>query len=192
MGIFYDPTKPAANDKPSNDQSPMQMNFASIKTLIDVDHVDFDNALYGEHNQVTFAANKIPAIPTTPPVLFTNNVAGLAQLFYYTGDTPNGSPQYTTTALTPTTSSGSTMALGGIIIKWGKFTDISGSTVPLTYSMAASPISAFPNATLVVIPTVSNTNLTAGIKDGSFTASGFTLLKSNSAPATIFFIALGY
>jgi len=49
MGISYDPTKPAANDKPTNDQAPMQTNFASIQTLIDVDHVDFANGNYGMH-----------------------------------------------------------------------------------------------------------------------------------------------
>src|SRR5450631_2187971 len=105
MGITYDPTKPAANDRPTNDQLPMQTNFASIKTLIDVDHVDFSNAQYGQHKQITFAtiAPPNPPIPTvSPPQLFTNTQDGagnnlpgsLAELFFYSGTVAQSKDQY--------------------------------------------------------------------------------------------------
>jgi hypothetical protein len=181
MGIFYDPTKPAANDKPANDQSPMQMNFASIKTLIDVDHVDFNNAQYGQHNQVTFAANNVPTVPTTPPVLFTNNVLGLAQLFYYTGDVPNGAQQYVSGA------NGSTMAFGGIIIKWGLQMNAANNTT-------VNFVSDFPNDCFAVTVSgglATGTQPTININTASEGPSGFTLKITGTTPVNVFYIAIG-
>lgn len=186
MGIPYDPTKPAMNDKPTNDQPTMQSNFSSIKTLIDIDHVDFSSASYGQHLQVTFGSNNIPGIfPTSPPILFTNNDAGsVPQLFYYAGQSGTSATQYYT--------SGSTMALGGIILKWGTAT-VSGGPTAVDFS------SAFPNACQAVVATAVNsgTNANNYVYVSNFTTMGFNATgvlrtATNQATSTPFYyIAIG-
>ena len=125
MGITYDPTKPAANDKPSNDQGPMQTNFSSIKTLIDVDHVDFGNGNYGMHQWVQFPTPFAVGNGGTVPVprMFTNIVdsagnalpGSLAQFFLYNGGTASQSGNQNNV----TSTNGSVMLPMGIILKWG-------------------------------------------------------------------------
>lgn len=56
MPFIYDETIPAANNNPSSDQPVMQANALAITQLIAVDHVTFNSADSGKHEQVTFAA----------------------------------------------------------------------------------------------------------------------------------------
>jgi hypothetical protein len=194
MGIAYDPTKPAANDKPANDQPIMQTNFASIKTLIDVDHVDFSNAQYGQHNQVTFATISPPNPPTppvTPPQLFTNTQdgagnnlpAGLAQLFFYSGDASHSKNQYTSS------NNGSVILTGGIILKWGTASGVTnGSTVNF--------VSAFPNNCFGVQVTLNIASSLVGIGINGFNQTDFTFrsIQFNGSAASgvpITYVAIG-
>lgn len=188
MTFPIDTTVPAANNYPGDDQQPMQTNFSNINQYVQVDHTNPAATGAGQHKQVTFNSNNVPAVPTAPPVLFTNNDAtSTPQLFWYSGSTTKTSNQYAINS-----SSGSGYALGGLIIKCGKFTAVSGSSVTLNYSGADNPLNPFPNNTLSVVVSVSNSSVTAGVADGSLNASSFRILKSNSSPATIFFIAIGY
>lgn len=176
MGIPYNPSIPATNDDPADDQPLMQANFSSINTLINVDHVGFSNAQYGQHNQVTFAANNVPTTPTTPPVLFTNTVGGAPQLFFYSGSTFN---QYTSAA------NGSTYLLGGTIIKWGGTGVISGSGNVITFA------TAFPNnCFMVTLTLVDPGNPTVQYNVQSKSNSNFTCATS-SANKSFYYIAMG-
>lgn len=185
MGIFYDPTKPAANDKPANDQPIMQQNFASLKTLIDVDHVDFDSKYYGEHNQVTFGSDNVPSLPTpndasgnAQGILFTNTTSGSSkvnQLFYYAGTASQSANQYVISG------TGSVMLFGGIIIKWGVVTV---TTNPQTISF--SP--AFPNNcfSVVVTPTSGLTSYSCVVVDNT----SFKIMNS-FRPLNYNYLAIG-
>lgn len=161
---------PAANNNPSVDQNPMLENFTAINQIIAVDHISFNANNGGQHTAIHFNqdASYVPTVPTSPPTLFTNTVAGLAQLFYYSGDAAHSSSQYTAA------SSGSTFLLGGIIIKWGSFTH-SGITQTVSFS------SAFPNNAFSVI--------TSGLNVNSISSSGVTV--SGSSTGTFYYIAIG-
>lgn len=113
MTFTYNSTLPNPPDDPADDVSGMQVNTLSIAQLVAIDHVGFNNADGGQHLQVTFNSNNVPSTPVSPPVLFTNTVNSLPQLFYYSGGSSKSSTQYVQA------DPGSTFLLGGIIIKWG-------------------------------------------------------------------------
>src|SRR5260221_6494185 len=89
MSFTYTLGIPNANDDPSVDQPNMQTNNDSINTIINIDHVAFNNTDGGKHKQVTFDGNHIAAAPaaTNSSVIFTK--AGTAdtghpQVFWQT------------------------------------------------------------------------------------------------------------
>lgn len=74
MPFIYDETIPAANNNPSSDQPVMQANALAITQLIAVDHVTFNSADSGKHEQVTFVDKNTPGAQTDPQsVLYTAN-----------------------------------------------------------------------------------------------------------------------
>jgi hypothetical protein len=95
MTFSYNGAIPNPPNDPAADVGTMQQNATSIGNIIAVDHVGFNTAGGGQHKQVTFNANSVPAVfPVTPPVLFTNTVAGLPQLLFYSGAAASSSSQY--------------------------------------------------------------------------------------------------
>lgn len=187
MGIPYTPSIPATNDDPADDQPLMQQNFASINTLINVDHVGFADASYGEHNQVTFATTNVPTIPTSPPVLFTNiqdgngnNLPGapaLEQLFFYSGTNLKGSTQYASVA------TGSVLLFGGIVMKWGMGALIGAQT---------NFVNSFPNSCFVVLITGTSTLYTGGFVSTAVGPTGFTAQRTSGSGNTgFYYIAIG-
>lgn len=150
MSTFsYNTGVPAANNNPSVDQPDMQTNTASINSLLAIDHVPFNTAGGGRHNQVTFNANNPATLPATPPVLFVNNQdgngnnlpAGLAQLFYYTGTNAQSQLQYTNLDR----DYGSVLLPGGVILKFGLKGGVSPSGLIVTFPQA------FPNNCFLAI-----------------------------------------
>lgn len=185
MGISYNPSIPATNDDPADDQPLMQANFASINTLINVDHVGFSNAKYGQHNQVTFATSNPPSVPTTPPVLFTNIVDGagnmlpgsLAELFFYSGANTKGQNQYVSTA------NGSVLLLGGIVLKWGS-AGLIGS--PLSFPVP------FPTACFAVLITGTSTLYAGGFVVTAANQTTFTVQRTSGVGNTgYYYLAIG-
>ena len=85
MTFSYNSGIPAAANNPSNDQPLMLINTASIAGIIAVDHVGFEAAGGGQHQQVNFN-NKVPQGVQADPgsVLFTANgtAQSIAQLQY--------------------------------------------------------------------------------------------------------------
>jgi hypothetical protein len=192
--IPYNLGIPASNHNPSVDQPDMLENNDNISALIAVDHVTFNSgagATSGHHLQVTFDSNNPPAVPTAPPVLFTNTVAGLPQLFYYSGDIGQSINQYVVDTASGGTT-GSSFMLGGLILKCGRFTGVTGVSTVLAYPNADTPMSPFPHATLCVLVTAGTPTVGVGVLPGGSNANQFTLQKTSSAATTIFFIAIGY
>jgi hypothetical protein len=195
MGISYDPTKPAANDKPANDQGPIQTNFASIKTLIDIDHVDFSNAYYGQHNQVTFGADNVPSLPTgndaagnARGILFTNTTSGpsnVNQLFYYAGTASQSSNQYYRSTGVGQVES-STFALGGIIIKFG--TIVSATTGTINFNVAFPVACLFCSVCYAGSSSLPSNLVAASVNNNI--KFNFTTNSSGGVPIT--YIAIGY
>jgi hypothetical protein len=184
----YTPTIPAQNNDPADDQPLMLANFGAISTLVDVDHVGFNTTGYGTHEQVTFAANNVPSLPTpivggnSQGILFTNKVGAgtVNELFYYAGTTAQSANQYLSAA------NGSTMTLGGIIIKWG-FASITNAS----QTFASLGIQPFPNSAYVMTLTSTDSALGSPLKVTALSASAFTVTRSGSGATGYYFIAIG-
>lgn len=209
MSIAYNLGIPASGNNPSQDQPNMQTNNDNIGTYVAVDHVGFissgDTGTSGRHKQTTFDNNYVPALPTAISsgnnigVLFTNPVASgtVNQLFYYAGSAAQSSAQYSITGTGGTGSGGSTMLLGGIIVKWGVVAASDNVTIPF----ATASGSAFPNQCLGVSLTLYTSSAAAAnamILSVSPTPilTAFTPRIRTSAgttgSATIFYLAFGY
>ena len=63
MSFTYTQNLPAAGNNPSNDQPNMLTNTNSIANIIAVDHVGFNTATAGQHEQCTFPGVVTPATP---------------------------------------------------------------------------------------------------------------------------------
>jgi len=179
--ISYNLGIPASGNNPSTDQPNMKTNNDNIATYVAVDHVGFNasaGATSGHHLQVTFDSNNVPTPPVAPPVLFTNTVAALPQLFFYSGDATHSSTQYVNG------TTGSTFLLGGMILKWGQVPAVSnGGTVNFT--------SAFPNNCYSVVVTLNIASTVSPVGINGFTASGFTFRTTAAGNVPITYIAIG-
>ncbi len=177
----FDDTIPATNNNPSDDQPGMLINNQSTLGIIGNDHVTFNLNNGGQHKAITFNqdASYVPVTPVFPPQLFTNTVSGLAQLFYYSGTSAQSSTQYVSAA------AGSTFLFGGIIIKWGTFTQ---ATSPQVVNFT----SAFPNNCYGVVLTTQNFAGPTGpsLLVASSTVSSFTM-RSNIVGFNVFYVAVG-
>jgi hypothetical protein len=184
MTIAYNLGIPAAGNNPSTDQPNMMENNDNIPTLISVDHVNFGVSGSGQHLQVTFNSNNVPAAaPYLPPVLFTqNDASSIPQLFFYTGSDAQSKDQYVAA------TNGSTMLPGGIIIKWG-FANLPNSgfnqpvTFPVEFPHNCFSVVAIANAASNTVTVASCTALNVG---------GFTAIKTSAGTAiNINYIAIG-
>jgi hypothetical protein len=170
---------PASGDNPSTDQPNMLLNNDVVPTYVAVDHVAFGTAGSGQHNQVTFPYTNPPSVPTSPPILFTDTVAGLPQLKFFSGDAAHSSSQYVVNA------NGSTFLLGGIIMKWGNGSGNSPGN-PITFS------SAFPNNCWAVICQSTNTSYTGSFIASSVGVSSFVCTRTSGSGNTgMYYIAIG-
>jgi hypothetical protein len=181
MTFPFNTSIPAATSNPADDQPIIQTNFLSTSQLLAVDHVTFNNSTGGQHEQVTFNANNVPSPPVSPPVLFTNTVAGLPQLFFYSGDAAHSSNQYVASA------NGSTLLLGGIILKWGS------ASISSPSSVVSFPV-AFPNNCFNVQATVNRTGANVAVAVSGVSTTGFTAYGTASASPiafTLYYLAIG-
>lgn len=180
---------PNPPDNPSQDVGGMQINSESISSLIAIDHIGFNNSQGGQHKQVTFASVNVPMVPTTPPVLFTNTKDGagntlpgsLPELFFYSGTAAQGQNNYLSQGNITTTSQGSVLLFGGIVMKWG------------TAAAGASSISftsPFPNALFNVTMTGYATGAVFNVI-GSPNATSFSFSPTVSGGNLMFWLAIG-
>lgn len=145
--MAYDPTKPIVTDSPAYDVAQIQTNFASLKTLIDVNHVTFDIAGSGKHNFVQFPplTGTIPKTETDEYALF-GTAAGL---YVRKPGTPAGVVGTNDTNITNAFGSSTLAADGycylpcGAKMAWGSVSAIHNATTTFTYST----ISGFPGFT---------------------------------------------
>lgn len=177
--MAYNQNIPAANDLLSISQQDIQDNFAAIKTLVDVDHVDFDDPDEGKHKKVTFPEqavapvfavgeiglfNKLPAAPfpiTSVNELFITNSSG--------------------TTVPMTASSKTTQGWAywpcGSLVKWG--TSTSNGSTAFTYPTGVTipDFTAVYNVQITPAP-ASAADLTATLVASTSTITGFTVYGS--------------
>ena len=201
MSISYNLNIPNGPDNPSTDQPNMKTNTNSISSFVAVDHVGFNTGAgntSGRHLQVTFDSDNVPSLPTPTNggdslgILFTNTVGAgsINQLFYYAGPAAQSSNQYTNSS-----TNGSTMLLGGIILKWGKETLVGTQNPTVTFT------NAFPNACFDVQLSLLNSGYSSATvapvnvllsQTGTSGTTGFTARVNQTGTGTWFWTAIGY
>lgn len=183
MALFtFDTTVPASGNNPSQDQPVMLNNNVATNGIIATDHVTFNANNGGQHKAITFNqdASYVPVPPVSPPQLFTDTVAGLAQLKYYSGDAAHSANQYVVG------TQGSTFLLGGMILKWG-----TGGASPGPGYQTTTFASAFPNNCFTVIICASDPLLKDQIAVVSSNASSFVASRIGLGSVGINYIAIG-
>lgn len=188
----YNNGVPATNNDPSVDQPNMLINTQSINSIIATDHVGFNSTgpaggIGGQHLQCTFNGNNVPSLPATLATLFANNQDGngnnlpngLSQLFAYSGSAAQSQLQYTLNS--SSTTYGSVMLFGGLIMKFGTVPSISNSGTTVAFGED--------------FPTVCYGAIANGTSGGAFittsaSVSGVTL-TSRGGTVPGFYIAIG-
>lgn len=158
---------PNATDQISQSQSQIQTNFASIKSLIEINHGKFaDGVNFGKHNEVEFPVqataptflsgevglyNLLPISPfplTTVNELFINkNTTGGAVTIPMTASILSTNPA------PGNNSSGWTYLPSGIIMKWGHNNAVGNAPTTTTFPVVGSTIPAFTQIFTIMITT---------------------------------------
>lgn len=165
---------PVATNYPGDDQPNMQTNYASIAGLIATDHVGFNTAGGGKHEQSTYIQQTVkPVVSGTDSAVYAKLTGSISQLFF---EDQNGLEYQLTGTLTatgsggpPPTYAGQYIFAGGFIVKWGN-TIVNTSTTIINFPIA------FPTACYGVQMTVNNTAAaTQSIVTDSYpSTTGFT------------------
>lgn len=188
MTFPYNNGIPATNNDPSVDQPDMLINTQSINGILATDHISFNAQNGGQHKAIHFNqdASYVPVVfPVNPPQLFTDVVAGLPQLKFYSGTQNQSANQYSLA------SNWSTFVFGGMVLKGGMIT-VSFTTQVFTYSTLSPALQPFPNATLSVILTpISNTPGGVLFNVPAVTSTTFTV-RTSVTGVQYYFLAIGY
>lgn len=179
----FDPNIPAANNNPSDDQPDMLVNNASINDALAQDHVAFNANFTGIHQFVRFLNDQTPATAYQIPYLNSITNGAYSELRFNEKDAGSSTNQYVSN------SNGSTLVLGGIIIKWGLVTvNLSGATATVTYPVA------FPRNTfnVQISPQTGNAYNAQPLID-AISATTFTIRRNGTANASCayYYLAIG-
>ncbi len=130
---------PTPSQRLSDSQPQIQTNFASLKTFIEINHVELaDGTNPGKHKFLQMPQQgSAPATSTTEMALYTKDVSGKPQMFIRR-DTNGAEINFTSVTLG---SSGTLTLPNGLIMKWGQTT---GAALPgNSWSLITFPV-AFP------------------------------------------------
>ncbi len=186
MTFTYNDNIPDALNNPSQDQPKMKANTNSIDSLINVDHVSFNQANGGYHKVVHILNNGgNPGQLGGLGQLFTNLTGGEVNL-YYESDLGN------VTQLTNNAALGTNgiIVLGKLTIEWGQVNPATSGT-PIIFPRA---FSGTPYSIQITVKD-NNTNHRAFASYNTASTTQFIpiLLSSNGNPETdnIAWIAIG-
>lgn len=108
MTLPYTSAVPQGTQQINQTQSPIEINFQSIASLIEVNHVGFNESLEGKHTFVSYVQQSAdPSTSSTEMALYSKPVSGdknILELFYRYPN--NGSVVQLTGTSTPTTTTG--------------------------------------------------------------------------------------
>ncbi len=173
---------PFATHDPSADQPIMLANNIASDGIIAVDHRGYNVNNGGQHTSIHFNqdASYVPAPPVSPPQLFTETLDGKIALKYYSGDLANTSDQYVVSG-----TSGSTMLLGGIIIKWFPVV-FGGVAVSQTETFVAHGVNDFPKAAFGAFLSASSSSVTAAA--AIIDKTSITVRRSSAIVSSTYFV----
>lgn len=134
--MAYQANIPLATDQLSQSQGDIQGNFQAIGTWVPVDHTDFNSAIPGQHNFVTFPVQIVdPAVPSVASTVrlynkaYDSGAGARSEVFL---QRTTGNPIPVTAALTNSSGLGATgwtYLPSGVMIKWGAGTCAAGVAV---------------------------------------------------------------
>lgn len=118
--LAYNSLIPQATDKPKDSQSQLLANFGGIKTLVDINHVTFDDPDEGKHKFVTFPRQgAAPATAATDFAVYSKlSTLGALETELFVRRQNSGTEYEFTSSLQ--TNDGWTRLPSGILIKWGR------------------------------------------------------------------------
>lgn len=214
--MTYTPGIPQANQIISVTQPLISNNFTANQNAFDVNHVDFNTAGAGKHKFVSLPAigSQTPIIPDPVPSadnanLYTKIVNSIAELFLYRDG--QSTIQLTSGILTNNASAGpyttpggsinlarngSIFLAGGIILKWGSGSGLSGASgtnIPF-------PGGSFPSTCFAVVASsrdagnqgAANTAVYARLVDNTqFNILTTLRITLGAASSTFAFFAIG-
>lgn len=134
MALTYNNAIPQATDAFATSQPQILTNFASIESLIDVDHEDFASPEYGQHAKVTFPVQgSAPVFAAGSVGLYNLNssLTTLNELFL----TNSAGATYPITGVEAATT-GWTYLPSGLLLKWG--TSAGNGSTTIVFPVAAT------------------------------------------------------
>lgn len=176
--MSYNANIPQATDQLATSQSDILNNFMAIKTLIDVNHVDFANSNQGKHSFIEFPVQS-PA-PTTAAgevglYCQTSTLTSQPELVF---SKQSGTGIYEFTSSGQLTNGGWARLPSGILYKWGTGGPSASGSYTITFPVNSStPVlaSAYvsfvtPTSNIVVyVTSLSTTQLVTNVSgSGSF------------------------
>jgi len=187
--MAYQSNKPMATDQLSVSQIDIQGNFAAIKTLIDVNLVDFASSDQGKHNLSQYVNQSVDPTLGATEIAAYNKVSGVTsvqELFIKKGV---GAPFSITSAQGGGT--GWSSLSSGFILQWGEGT-VTGSGT-LNFALT------FPSTCYQVVACIQDPNagdINKAVRVVSWTTAGATFYVSprtttGSATSLISFFAIG-
>lgn len=192
--MAYNQNIPQPGDLLSQSQVDLLANFQAIKTLIDVNHVDFASGNQGKHFFIQFPVQS--PVPTTGG----GEVGLYSQTSTFTGNPELVFSHQSGTGITEFTSSlqasaGWSYLPSGILLKWGNSTANGSATT--TFPVAGT-IPVFNNVFTVLLTPFQNvlTDANIAITLTSFTAASFVAYGSSrvttgAAAVTFQYLAIG-
>ena len=213
MTLPYSLNIPFATNDPSVDQPDMLENTNSTSTLIQQDHLGFNNQFNGIANSggyhtnihmIDQGAGFDPARITQVGQLFAKEVTlnGFTDvaLFYRTGTNvgfANSLTQITAPKNTVTGNNGYTFLPGGMIVQWGIINPYptplqSATTIPLVFNIPYPTACVNVQMTLINDTSTSNAQVMS-VRSSSVSNTGFSWnYTGGSAYRGFYWMALGY
>lgn len=165
--MSYNPSIPQPTDIPANSQPQILANFQAINTLVDVNHVAFDQPDQGKHKWVSFPDQllAVPATLNTEIALFSASNVNTGNIELNLVRQNNGAVIPFTA--TDGTANGWTMLPSGILMKWGTSSVVGG-----VGSINANAIGSGKLFTQLYFAMVSNG---ANVMDNTYVSGGAVL-----------------
>lgn len=204
MALVYFNNIPQPNDQLSNSQPDLLTNFASIQSLVDVNHYDFSSSNYGKHMWVSLPSqSNVPptgsAFAATEVGLYNslNPVTNQQELYInktlagpITVNIPATASILSTNATPASGTQGWTYLPSGILMKWGTIPLSTGTPVTITFPVAAT----IPAFIQVMYANVTYLNTTASLYTIQlYNYSGLNIQYISNAPSGfVTYFAIGY
>jgi len=183
----YSDQVPVASAPPNSSPGAFVTNFTSIDDLIGVDHISFNEASGGTHNQSTYQDKAVTPVPGNQVIVNAKTTSAKCELFMQRNG--ESAIQLSADAGNPSiggypnlNTQGQTFLPGGIIYKWGYVQAVS-------YVATVNFTTAFPNQCLSATATPVD-GASRGIAEGTISRLGFII--STEKPANlVLWMAIG-